>query len=406
SAMVASYVDQGSVQWDQPVVDAWSGFRAPTDALTRTLRVRDLLGMASGIRDPYTTNLHQMTADQLVESLVTMPVIGAVGSTFFYSNTVFAIGGYVPLLATGVAPRDLEAAYAEAMRTRIFAPAGMPGTVLVSDPLGVVDDYATGYIVDTRGRVVALPYGPMGSGAPAGGAQASVTDMAAWVRLQLRQGRSVSGRPVVSATNLAECWRPHVDVPTEAGSNVRRTRYAMGWNVSDYQDGTQVTLHTGSWDGFSTFMAFLPQHDLGLVVLTNMEPEPTGRFWMEVVLDSLLSRRLGLNVGGGQAAIDGGARAVAEMVDVGRQAVRIDPKKVQPHLGYYEGNWSLVMVGSSLQLRIGPRVGTLLLLPDGTYFVSASTLQGLRVELGRDADGTPHLAFGGYETVRRMSGLG
>jgi len=30
ATMVAGYVDEGKLAWDQPVVDAWSGFRAPT----------------------------------------------------------------------------------------------------------------------------------------------------------------------------------------------------------------------------------------------------------------------------------------------------------------------------------------------------------------------------------------
>ena len=33
AAFVATYVDDGTLAWDQPVVDAWSGFRAPTDEL-------------------------------------------------------------------------------------------------------------------------------------------------------------------------------------------------------------------------------------------------------------------------------------------------------------------------------------------------------------------------------------
>lgn len=31
AALVATYVDDGTLAWDQKVVDAWSGFRAPTD---------------------------------------------------------------------------------------------------------------------------------------------------------------------------------------------------------------------------------------------------------------------------------------------------------------------------------------------------------------------------------------
>ena len=89
------------------------------------------------------------------------------------------------------------------MRDRIFAPAGMNGARIAADPRGLVDDYATGNGFDLRPRVMTLPYGPTGSHAPAGGALASLNDMAAWVRLQLRQGLAAAGRRVVSAANLA-----------------------------------------------------------------------------------------------------------------------------------------------------------------------------------------------------------
>lgn len=404
ATLVAGYVDQGVVAWDQPVIDAWSGFRAPTAELTRSLRVRDLLGMGSGIRDLPRSNLEQMTAEQLWDSLVTKPVIGSVDSTFFYTNSVFAMGGYVPMLASGVAVRDLEPAYAVAMRERIFEPAGMPGTVLAGDPRGVVDDNATGYIIDTSGRAVALPYSPMDSVAPAESAMAGVSDMAAWVRLQLRHGLSITGRRVVSSANLAECWHPHVSIPTGDVANVRSNSYGMGWNVMQYQDGTRVTSHTGSLDGFSTYMGFLPEHDLGLVVLTNMEPQPTGGAWMNLVLEHLLRRRLGLDVGGGAAAMAQGAQAVADLEAVSRKAVPLNRKDVEPYLGYYENGWMLTLDGDHLLLRNASRVGTMLRMPDGTFFVSASTLQGLRVALGEEPDGTRHLDLKGFETVRRTTG--
>lgn len=51
-AALATDVDQGRLGWDQRLVDAWPGFRAPTNELTATLIVRELLGMATGIVEP------------------------------------------------------------------------------------------------------------------------------------------------------------------------------------------------------------------------------------------------------------------------------------------------------------------------------------------------------------------
>ena len=98
ATMVAGYVDEGKLAWDQPVVDAWSGFRAPTPELTRTLRVRDLLNMWSGIGRDAALDFHVngMTAADLIRGIVNYPVLGPPHTEFFYNNDVYALGGYLP----------------------------------------------------------------------------------------------------------------------------------------------------------------------------------------------------------------------------------------------------------------------------------------------------------------------
>jgi CubicO group peptidase (beta-lactamase class C family) len=82
AALIATHVDQKKFGWDQPVIDVWPGFRAPTDQLTKTLRVRDLLGMDSGLGEPpATSELHlgDWTPLQLTQGIVNLPVLGPPG---------------------------------------------------------------------------------------------------------------------------------------------------------------------------------------------------------------------------------------------------------------------------------------------------------------------------------------
>jgi CubicO group peptidase (beta-lactamase class C family) len=412
AALVATYVDQQKLGWDQKVVDAWSGFRAPTEEITRGLRVRDLLGMASGLGEPTTiqSELHfdSLTAAQLLQSVVNLPVVAPrVDETWVYNNTVQTVGGYLPLLAAGVAASDLEAAYATAMQERIFGPAGMAGVRIGSDPRGLVDEYAEGHGFDLRPRATTLPFAPIGAWAPAGAAWASVTDMAAWVRLQLRQGRSVTDRQVVSAANLIECWNPHVTAPLIYGAanpDVQTSGYAMGWFSDEYRDGSRLVWHAGGFDGFTTYMAFLPGHDLGLVVLSNINPGPTGSLWNLFVLDQLLSDRFRLNGSGRGTTLTNAAAALAALADLGRQATAVDFKLVQPWLGHYEGGWSMVKEGRELVLQIGPRTIPLLVMPDTTFVMAGGPNVGARIRLTRDGDGTPRIQLPGVETVRRTTG--
>ena len=409
AALVATYVDDGSIGWDQKVIDAWSGFRAPTDEMTRTLRVRDLLGMGSGIGEParVESGLHfdGLTAAQIVESAVTLPVVASrVDETFFYANSIQTVGGYLPLLAAGVAPADLASAWAVAVRKRVFEPAGMMGARVLGDPRGQVDDYATGNAFDLRGTASSVPFAPMGAYAPSGGAMVSVSDMAAWLQLQLRRGRSVTGHQVVSAANLAECYVPHVNVPAGLPGS-QSMSYGMGWNDVRYAGGTRLVAHGGAIDGFNTFMAFFPEHDLGLVVTTSLNTMVSGDLWPFYSLSLLLSQRFGINPAGPQQVLDMNATRMGTLADLDRQARPADLKQTEPYLGYYEGGWSVVRQGRELQLRIGPRVFGLQVMPDGSYVVASGAGITIPLRLATEADGTPHIEITGVETVRRTTGL-
>ncbi len=139
SLLVAGYVDAGLLGWDQPAVEVWPGFRAPTDELTATLRVRDLLGMASGITEPPALSaMHEgdPTATQLLQSIVNLPVEHPPNTTYFYNNTLYAVGGYLPALAQGTAGDDLEAVYSQQMHERVFGPVGMATATIADDPRG------------------------------------------------------------------------------------------------------------------------------------------------------------------------------------------------------------------------------------------------------------------------------
>jgi len=410
AALVATYVDDGTVGWDQKVVDAWPRFQAPTDELTRNLRVRDLLGMGSGIGEPdrMKPGLHfdSVTAAQILESAVNLPVVAPrVNQTFSYANTIQTVGGYLPLLATGVAPADLAPAWAEAIQDRLFGPVGMASARLSSDPRGQVEDYATGNGFDLRPRAAPMPFAAIGAYAPSGGTLASVSDMAAWLRLQLRRGRSDTGRQVVSPANLAQCYVSHVTVPPSDGAlpGGASSGYGMGWWHDTFPTGLQVVFHTGAFDGFSTLIAFFPDHDLGLVAMNSMDP--SADLWTIYTLALLLSQRFGGDPDLPQQVVAANAARLAHLADLGRQSSTVDRKRLEPYLGYYEGGWSLVRDGRELQLRIGPRVIPLQVMPDGSYVMAGGTLVGGTARLATDADGTPHLELTGIETVRRTTGL-
>jgi len=197
---------------------------------------------------------------------------------------------------------------------------------------------------------------------------------------------------------------PHVDVPTGLPGSLSMS-YGLGWNEAKYAGGTRLIAHGGAIDGFNTFMAFFPEHDLGLVVTTSLNTMVTGDLWPFYSLSLLLSQRFGINPAGPQQVLDMNATRLATLADLARQARPVDMKLTEPYLGYYESGWSVARQGRELQLRIGPRVFGLQVMPDGSYVVSSGSGTTIPLRLAKEADGTPHIEITGVETVRRTTGL-
>ncbi len=413
SLMVATCVDDGLLAWDQPVREIWPDFLAPTEEMTSTLRVRDLLGMDTGLgEEDARIAFHQgyPTAADLLRSVSLLPVIAEPNTTFFYNGTVYATGGYLPALAEGAAMAELETVYARQMTERVYGPVGMAAARITDDPRPFVTNYATGYGVDlTRGTSV-VPYAAVGSYAPAGGTLATLTDMANYVTMQLDEGVSITGDRVVSAANLAECWAPRIDIPLAPlapilGPEVVSVGYGMGWNSQTYQDGRRFIFHAGGIDGFTSFIGFFPDDQLGLVVLTNMMPEPRGINFGPLYVPYLLAnQRFGLGAGMDEVIVAQYQAGEQRLTDLAAQVEPIDPEAIAPYLGFYEKGWRLAFdTDGELRLHQISRALRLLAMPDGSYVIADGLTAGIPVHFSRDETGMPWLEIVNIETARWLS---
>lgn len=406
SLLVATFVDDGVLAWDQPVREIFPEFRAPTDEMTKSLRVRDMLDMASGIGEPDAISaFHQgdLTVAGLLGVIADLPVIGPIGSEFFYNGTVYAAGGYLPALALGTLVDELGATYARLMVERVYRPSGMATARIADDPRPFSDNYATGYAPDLTLGTAPQPYAPVGSYAPAGGTLATPAEMASYVTMQLNGGVAADGTRVVSARNLAECWASNVDVPFDAEANpdLERSGYGMGWLDFTYRGGRRFISHAGGIDGFTTFIAFLPDDDLGLVVNTNSGPFSRGLGFVQYVSALLLETRFDLNTGSADSNAALYQEAAITLDDLAAQAGPVDEAAIAPWLGHYERGWHLTFdADGTLRLRQSSRAIPLLAMPDGSYVMASGVVPGAPVHFSKDDSGMPQMELEGLETVR------
>jgi hypothetical protein len=95
--------------------------------------------------------------------------------------------------------------------------------------------------------------------------------MSNWVITQLNSGR-FNGEEVIPPSVIKQTRHP--------ASIVRRVNhpfntqhyglYALGWGLQDYE-GRELVQHTGGVNGFVTSVTFVPEENLGIVVLTNTD---------------------------------------------------------------------------------------------------------------------------------------
>ena len=115
-----------------------------------------------------------------------------------------------------------------------------------------------------------LPYANVDNLGPAASINSCVKDLANWLMMQLDSGR-FEGRQVVpfEALQLTRTSNMIVaDMNPKNGSNFQV--YGLGWFMLDYH-GVKIIRHDGGADGFVTTTCFIPQLNLGIVVLTNTD---------------------------------------------------------------------------------------------------------------------------------------
>ena len=158
--------------------------------------------------------------------------------------------------------------------SRLFTPSGMGDAVPTRQNLGsnVVGRHARlGPPVRGMGtlQVVEADEGPAANAA--GGINASISDMAKWLQVQLSGGLLPNGKRLWSAEQAKQMRTPATITGSSAGatpdnptSPVVQT-YALGWFVQDYR-GLQMVQHSGGLSGQVTYTGLLPSRGIAVSV--------------------------------------------------------------------------------------------------------------------------------------------
>ncbi len=272
--MMARLVDEGTISWDTPVTTALPGFVIGDAATTELVTMRHTLCACTGVPHREFDFLFEwVEAEERLASMKAMAPTTGLGETFQYSDLMVMAGGFAAARARS--PNEgLQPAYRGAMQSLVFEPLRMTSTTFDFERV-MRSDHAAPHSRDLHGEPVAIPVDaerwtvPLG---PAGAMWSNVEDMAQYVALELGKGE-LEGTRLVSERQLMARREPQAKISDEES-------YALGWEVGHRNDLHSVG-HGGGTSGFQSRLEFLPEHGVGIIVLTNAAP---GEEFIEAVL--------------------------------------------------------------------------------------------------------------------------
>jgi CubicO group peptidase (beta-lactamase class C family) len=272
--------DDGVLDWETPVVDMLPEFRLHDPFASREMTAVDLLTHRSGLpRHDLLWYVTTLDRDELLERLRYLEPSEPFRAAFQYQNLMYMTAG---ILAGHLADTTWEAV----TRARLLDPLGMDDATFSVAEIQERPDAARPYgggLDTTR----LLDYKPLDAIGPAGSINASVEDMTAWVRLQLGDG-TVGGQEIVTGSTLDFIHAPQVVVSGRRPlAEAPYLMYGLGWFVEPFR-GRKMIHHGGNIDGFSALVGFMPDEDLGMVVLTNKNGSPLPRILMLTAFDRIL----------------------------------------------------------------------------------------------------------------------
>lgn len=278
SASLSMLADEGKLNLDDRVIDHLPWFRMADPYVTREMRIRDLLvhrsGLGLGAGDLLFWPGTDYSTEEVARRLRDVPLTGNFRGQYAYDNILYGVAQLVIEKASGQS-------YEQFLRTRIFSPLGMDETRFNSDALKPGDNVATGHAKADFKDLQPAPRLSWDNVSGAGGIYSSAHDMTLWMRMQLAGGvyTDAQGKEqrLFSAKRQQAMWSvvtpmmiSEPSVPELLPAKPNFLGYGEGWQLSDYR-GRKLVWHTGGWPGMVSRLTLVPEHKLGVIVLTSQE---------------------------------------------------------------------------------------------------------------------------------------
>ncbi len=267
AAALAALVGEGRLDWDDEVITKLPEFALYDPYPTRHATVRDLLAHRTGL-PAFTGDLLGEEGYDRREVLRRIRFVSPAASfreKALYSNLGFFAAGEVAARVAGSSWNDV-------VQTRLLTPMGMTRSApsVLTAPK---DDNRSGTFGRVNGRIQAItPSTQIVMGA-AGSMVSTASDLSRYMRMLLGGG-TLDGRPVLPKKVVEEMFEPSMVSEITFSESLPISQetgfgYSLAWGYY-YFHGAKVLEKGGALDGARAIIVLVPERQLGIAVLANL----------------------------------------------------------------------------------------------------------------------------------------
>ncbi len=266
--------DKGRISLNDSPGKYLSYFKLRDSEADSRVNLRDLLSHRTGVPNDLGGNWHNNYRSR--ESLIKAAMQSKPAGTF---RKHFAYNNFMVLAAGEALGKAYQTTYENVVRDLVFIPVGMDKSSFSLSTMQETGNFSYGYSNDkSRTRYPLNRLNFLEREAPAAAMNSNVRELAQLLRLFLNRG-VLDGKRLMSDQAFNEMQASH--------ATTRSGHYALGLFIED-REGNRIYYHTGGVSGFGSRFEFMPERNLGFVVLTNVDDSRLPKAIREIVYRNLM----------------------------------------------------------------------------------------------------------------------
>ncbi|WP_276372507.1 serine hydrolase domain-containing protein [Chryseolinea sp. H1M3-3] len=260
-------VEDSVLSWDNHVIDYVPNFKLSSPEETQRLSIKNVLSHTTGLPYHAYTNMVEegIALDTMLSWLKKIKLVSKVGDAYSYQNVAYSVIGPVMQAATGKT-------YESLMQEKVFGPLKMNTASIDYASIMQNPNVAKPHLRRSRQWKPAKITDTYYNVAPAGGINASISDMAQWMIALLGNREDI-----ITRATLHHLYSPMVKARSKNRNYGRMHRlsdsfYGLGWRILYYPNDTLI-YHGGYVNGYRSEVAINPKDKIAVCILANAPGE-------------------------------------------------------------------------------------------------------------------------------------